>query len=181
MYERPLTTKIIEELNSFRNSVPDEGLEDSKWTAGVKNALLRAGRHFGYEIYATINADILPDKLRREYEHPQFGEWLYDVSVCDVAESGRWCMPAVAECEWGGSERIKEDFEKLVVGRASLRVMVYEDHYVEPDAFCRWIDLHKGNRPGDTYLLFAYQGSAKERAPLLYRHITVRPSGAVLI
>ena len=52
MYERPLTTKIIEELNSFRNSVPDEGLEDSKWTAGVKNALLRAGRHFGYEIYA---------------------------------------------------------------------------------------------------------------------------------
>ena len=64
MYERPLTTKIIEELNTFRNLVPDEGFENSKRTAGVKNALLRAGRHFGYgSINATINADLLPEEL----------------------------------------------------------------------------------------------------------------------
>ena len=48
----------------------------------------------------------------------------------------------IAECEWGDKSLIREDFEKLVVGRAALRVMVYEDCYVKPDVFCQWIDLH---------------------------------------
>ena len=115
MYERPLTTKIIEELNTFRNLVPDEGFKNPKWTAGVKNALLRAGRHFGYRpINATINADLLPEELQREYKLLEFGEPLYDVSICDVAEIGRWCMPVVAECEWGSREFHQGGFRKAV-------------------------------------------------------------------
>ena len=182
MYERPLTTKIIEELNTFRNLVPDEGFENSKRTAGVKNALLRAGLHFSYgSINATINADLLPEELQREYEPPKFGEWLYDVSICDVAESGRWCMPMVAECEWGSREFIKEDFEKLLVARAGLRVMVYYDHFIEAEELRQWVDLHEGNQAGDTYLLVAYQNSAETRLPFRYRHIIVRPSTTELV
>ena len=32
----------------------------------------------------------------------------------------------VAECEWGAPERIKEDFDKLLLARASVRLMICE-------------------------------------------------------
>ena len=89
-------------------------------------------------------------------------------------------MPAVAECEWGGSERIKEDFEKLLIARVGLRVMVYQEHIIEAESLRQWVDLHEGNRAGDTYLLVAYQRS-ETRLPFRYRHIIVRPSSIELV
>ena len=173
MYERPFTRKIIEELDYFRNLEPEQGFGRSEWTAGVKNALLRAGRNFGCQVNASIEADRLPEELRQEYKGPDFGEWLYDVSICDVAESRRWCMPVVAECEWDSKPFIKEDFEKLLVARAALRVMVYEDCYVDADTLRQWVNLHEGSQAGDSYLLVAHQGTAETRLPLQYHHIFV--------
>ena len=176
-----LTNRIIHELNRFRDLVPHEGFGKREWTAGVKNAMLCAGRYFGYKIInASIDHLLVPSQLREEYPPPDYGEWIYDLSIQDV-QDGRWSNVVIAECEWGDAGAIRDDFEKLVVGRAALRVMVYENHYAEPDVFCRWIDLHQGNCPGDTYLLVAYQGSAKERLPLLYRRIIVQSFGAALI
>ncbi len=56
--------------------------------------------------------------------------------------------------------------------------MVYNSSYASPKDFIKWIDLHQGNCPGESYLLVAYQGSAEERLPLLYHLIIVRPFGA---
>lgn len=178
MYVRPLTTRIIEELSYFRDAVGNQGFRAPVYTAGVKCALLRAGRHFGYQVNATINPDLLPNQLRQGYDRPDFGEFLYDISMCDVAQNGRWCMAAVAESEWKGREYIKEDFEKLLVARAGLRVMVYKEDHIEADTLRQWVDLHEGTHAGDTYLLVAYQGLA---LPFLYRHIIVRPSAAELV
>ena len=177
-----LTERIILELNRFRGLVPAEGFGKREWTAGVKNALCGVGRSFRYKYVNTvIDHLLLPQELRHEYQPPDYGEFIYDLSIQDKDQDGNWSNVVIAECEWGDKTYIKEDFEKLVVGRAALRVMVYDNYYATPTDFTKWIDLHQGNRPGDTYLLVAYQGSAEERLPLLYRRIVVRPFGAELL
>ena len=129
--------------------VPEERYGKREWTAGIKNALLAAGRHFHYEpINANIDRALLPKELQREHPPPEFGEWIYDLSIQAVDQDRRWSNVVIAECEWGDTSFIKEDFEKLVVGRAALRVMVYENRYAEPDAFRQWINLHRGTVPG---------------------------------
>lgn len=181
MYERPISTRIIQELDYFCDLVAGHEFEKATWTAGVKNALLRAGRHFGYQINTTIRVDYLPEELREAYEAPDYGEWLYDVSICDVAQSEHWCTPVVAECEWCNRNYIKEDFDKLLVARAGLRVMVYQDRFVAADTLRHWVDLHEGSHAGDTYLLVAYQDAVPNEPRLLYRRITVRTSAAELV
>ena len=181
MYERPFTRKIIEELDYFC-SLAKENFGYPEWTAGVKNALLRTGRHFGCQVNTTINPELLPEELQQECKDnpPDFGEWLYDVSIWDITKSSeRWCMPVVAECEWKANSWIKEDFEKLLVARAALRVMVYEDSFIkEPEELLQWVDLHEGSQAGDTYLLAAYQDT---KTQFHYRHIVVQPFGAKLV
>lgn len=178
----PLTDRIIYELNRFRDLIPAQGFGKPQWTAGVKNALCIVGRRFGHKyVNAVINDVLLPQELQDEYQAPNFGEFIYDLSIQTEDKDGNWSNVVIAECEWNDNAYIKEDFEKLVVGRATLRVMVYDNSYANPTDFIKWIDLHQGNRPGDTYLLAAYQGSAEERLPLLYRRVVVGPDGAELV
>ena len=170
----PMTDRIIYELNRFRDLVPAEGYGRYEWTAGVKNALLCAGRHFGCNINTTIEPGLLPEELQREYQRPDFGGWLHDVSIQKTADDGRWSTLVVAESEWDRKGFIQEDFEKLVVSRAALRVMVYDGTYAKPTDFRGWIERHEENCPGDTYLMVEYQGTAETRHPLRYWHIVVR-------
>ena len=112
--------QIKQELDCFHNTVPP-GLGDTEWTYGVLKALTDAGQHFGYDVAATWRGAGRPIPCAR------WTEWLYDVVWYDhCAKSGQWSMPLVAECEWQGESYIKEDFEKLLVARAGLRVMVYD-------------------------------------------------------
>ena len=61
-----------------------------------------------------------------------WGEWLYDVSWL---HGKRWLrsVPMVAECEWGNFGDIEDDFQKLLVPRASLRVMVCDGWWLPDD------------------------------------------------
>ena len=181
MYERPLTTKFINELHRFCELVGADEIANAHWTSGVKNALRCTGMCFGYEIYATINNNLLPDELQQEYEPPNAGEWLYDVCLSDVSQNNHWHMAVVAECEWGNREFIKEDFEKLLVARACLRVMIYNGSNIGAREFCQWVDLHEGTQAGDTYLLAEYQEREDTQFPFQYRHIVVRTSSSELI
>ena len=38
------------------------------------------------------------------------------------------CVPLVVECEWGSYGYIKEDFQKLLLARADVRLMIYRDN-----------------------------------------------------
>ena len=116
--------RIKVELNRFRDLVPNDGFSKPEWTAGVKNALRVVGHKLSYNVNTTIEESLLPQELREKYREPEYGEWIYDLSIQEVKDNGSWRNVVIAECEWGGWEDIKEDFEKLVVGRAQLRVMV---------------------------------------------------------
>lgn len=88
-------------------------------------------------------------------------EWLYDVACLKYAD-GDFSWPLnrvymVAECEWGRRQSVCEDFEKLLVARADVRVMVYngarfEDH----DELQNLIQQSRLTQDGDTFLLAAW-------------------------
>ena len=56
-----------------------------------------------------------------------YGEWLYDVTWLkyDCDGSSLIDAPLVAECEWGNPGDIDDDFQKLLLARASVRVMIF--------------------------------------------------------
>ena len=64
-------------------------------------------------------------------ENRTHGEWLYDVIWLKYHEKlddhPICCVPLVAECEWATYAHIKEDFQKLLLARASVRLMIYRD------------------------------------------------------
>lgn len=154
-----LLEKIIEKLDSLHDLIGDnEWHKRAVWTAGVYDALARAGRDFNYEIYATINETNLPEALRDEYLNPEYGGWLYDVSMAEVKNDYSWSMMLVAECEWGDKSEIKHDFEKLLIARSDFRVMIYHDGQgVTDEEFLEWITRYANNKDGDTYLLAAFK------------------------
>ena len=56
-------------------------------------------------------------------------EFVYDVSGLRYDDDGFLTRVALAaECEWGPQNRIYYDFEKLLVARADLRVMVFDGY-----------------------------------------------------
>ena len=169
MTPRPFIRKITEELDNFRGTVCPEGLPEGEWTHGVHTALAKAGKHFGYRVAASK----VPDCDR------DWGEWLYDVTWFDrwMTEGMPWSVPMVAECEWGNVGDIQDDFGKLLIARAALRVMVYDGSRLKPEKLCEWVDLFEGTQVGDTYFLATYEGEG----PLRYRQIVVRALGAELV
>ena len=68
-----------------------------------------------------------------------------------------------AECEWGRERAVYNDFEKLMVARADVRVMVYDSNQLHDDdkfsAIESFIRRYKHTQEGDTYLLAACSGN----------------------
>ena len=62
------------------------------------------------------------------------GEWLYDLT-CLIYDGDGYLnhIPLVAECEWGNQDQVYDDFQKLLLARADVRVMVFDSRQWEPD------------------------------------------------
>jgi hypothetical protein len=101
-------------------------------------------------------------------------EWLYDLLWLRVhATEDRTTVldsPLVAEIEWGRHRYngpIRHDFQKLLLARANLRLMVFQ----APDSergreivgeLVEQVGAYSGSRQGDRYL-FAYYGTRTRR------------------
>ncbi len=86
-----------------------------EWTRRVINALIQLGTGRGYT----------------PYPNPQLceGEWLYDVIWVRMNEQNRVIsVPLVAEIEWGNPGDVWDDFQKLLVARAGVRVMIFNGY-----------------------------------------------------
>ena len=91
---------------------------NAEWTAAIKTALCDLGRTFQYWVYA--HAAEIPEANR------DGGEWLYDVTWLDYAGDDLVNVPLVAECEWQGGHHMIDDFQKLLLSRADLRLMIFD-------------------------------------------------------
>ncbi len=127
------------------------------WTRAVKEALCRWGLDRGYYVCANRVADDFrsePKKKRPRYE------WLFDVTCLVYQGNYLTGVPLVAECEWGNEAEIYDDFQKLLLARAEIRVMVFDAAQISStDKFGKFEKAAKRfgmGQPGDTYLLAAY-------------------------
>lgn len=129
----------------------------SDWTKEVKTALCNACREAlkdtgqQVKLFASGVADATDG-----------GEWLFDVTCLLYGDDGFMCRaPLVAESEWGLRSEVGDDFEKLLLARADVRVMVVDRNYWDSTEdvaaeLARYVAAHEKGTPTDTYLLAAW-------------------------
>ncbi len=116
--------------------------------------LCRSGREIG----CTVGAN--PRYVDQEFRDGN--EWLYDVYWVKYDQDG-WIrsMPLAAESEWGGRDQADYDFQKLLIVKATVRVMIYEGRTRDggtegfANRFAYHVERFHGE-PGDTYLLIGF-------------------------
>jgi len=167
--------KIINKIHQSFKSLESNGTSDwtnPEWTKAVKTTLCRVGKDFGYSVWASgVNTH---DK--------DGGEWLYDVTW--LRYDGELLKSSIlaAECEWGTLGAVKDDFEKLLLARTTVRVMVFEGmrHKDGTEAIaneiCDWVGAYEGSQKGDAYLLIGYEAD-EDKWWLRYFKILVNKLG----
>lgn len=148
--------KIINAIHQKFESLDSNDTDDwtnSQWTKAVKTTLCRVGRDFGCSVWASGVEGYDKDG----------GEWLYDVTWLKYKGDLLKSLSMAAECEWGTRGAVKDDFEKLLLARAAVRVMVFDGMMHEGGAeataneICNWIGAYEDSQKGDTYLLIGYE------------------------
>ena len=138
----PLSRNTLEAtLNALAQQTAAEEWGRREWTRQVKIALIQLGIERHYTPY--------PNPQRCE------GEWLYDVIWVRMNEQDRvMSTPLVAEIEWGDPGEVWDDFQKLLVARSGVRVMIFDD-YADLLAELQ-AHVHQYKHGGDRYLLARY-------------------------
>ena len=134
-----------------------ERWSDRRCTREVKNAVGAVGERLGFNVHA---ASCRYDDIR---------EWLYDLCWCRQDDYRLVLdMPLALECEWNPTlVEILDDFQKLLVSRASHRIFLCSQPTSEDWADCvehltEQIRIYSGTRDGDRYLLGCWNESGWE-------------------
>ena len=130
------------------------GAGPREWIREIKTQLCLAGVAQQPPLYVCASG----------VEGAENGEWLYD--LCWLRHGGTLdCLNEavlILECEWAraGADpgRIRDDFQKLLVGRARVRCMIWEDGRGRDDpTVAEWLARMMGDcvetAPDDLYLL----------------------------
>jgi len=132
----------------------DTGALDREYTEAIETVLCEIGRDsFRCQVYAK---DVPENKK-------DGGEWLYDVTWLEYEKNGRGELTdalLVAECEWGGEQEIEYDFEKLLLARAGVRVMIFHggvDPGARSDLLAGKVKAFNGSSTEDAWLLVAWE------------------------
>ena len=90
------------------------------------------------------------------------GEWLFDVTCLLNDDKGYIkSIPLVAESEWRGRNDVVDDFEKLLVARADVCVMIFDRNYWDSaeQAIAElkaYVTACERSEPDDIFLLAAW-------------------------
>ena len=158
---------VRESLEKAFDELHGQSAGDGEWTYEVKTRLCRAGTKQGLYVCAKDVRDADKDN----------GEWLYDVCWLRYDEanppSGTLVDPLldnlkevvlIVESEWakGGSDlgQIRDDFQKLLVGRARVRCMIWQDTKEQDNTVVNWLagmmSRYLATASDDFYLLARY-------------------------
>ena len=145
--------EILKDFKTLKSTLADEWRQPI-WTKAVLTSLCRAGSCLDFTVWAA----------HVDKQDKTGGEWLYDVTWCEADDKNFLkSVPMVAECEWGDLDKIEEDFQKLLLARAAVRVMIFEGKWLKggSEAIANklrdWVGAFEGSRKGDNYLLVAYE------------------------
>jgi len=136
------------------------------WTGLVKGTLLHLGHEHGFKVCSSQPGS-------------DDGEWLYDLVWYTTQGNGEEerlvDVPLVVECEWKiAPARIKEDFEKLLVTNAPLKLFVCCPYSTERaawmDYFNKTVKGYQRQRAGECYLI-AFIGNEEGAKPIIFKSI----------
>jgi hypothetical protein len=153
-----MDTQQVDDIEKRVQEAITEGAEaaaaahggNPEFTVAIKESLTRLGKKLGYRVCTT-----LPNIA-------DYPEWLWDLTwvrggdkagVFELSD-----MPLAVESEWKEDfgKEILSDFQKLMVARAWLRVMVFQTPNAEVkmrfDQLREAIRTYSGTQPGDRYL-----------------------------
>ncbi|MGF1594431.1 MAG: hypothetical protein ACFCUW_14195 [Kiloniellaceae bacterium] len=144
----------MDEIKAALNKVAAEhaggpGLYDNEWTRRIKEELGALGKSKGYYTYGLKNSP-----------HCHDGEFMFDLCWLDYGEEDKWLkqVPLVLESEWLRPGDVDDDFQKLLIARAGLRVMVFgaktrEEFSSTVDRLRRWVNEFEATVSSDQFLL----------------------------
>ncbi len=163
---RNTLNKITEDFDT------DGNYRNEPWTREILKQLAELGRSqsrdengAGIWVYASKTGA----EAEASADVADAGEWLFDLCWLDYAGKDTWAqlrsVPLIAEIEWGNQGDIIDDFQKLVLARARLRLMVFAaaSHAKVVELFDKLMDFADGfgdQEQSDRYLLCGYD--AKE-------------------
>jgi hypothetical protein len=118
-----LEAEIVQVVQSFPGrSIRESWPSDRRWTFELTTALGELGRKHQFDVCASGWAN------RGSQCWP---EWLYDLTWVEMKDGHVTGVPLILESEWSLHRNdIEPDFDKLLLGRADRRVMVFQ----QPDA-----------------------------------------------
>lgn len=152
-----ISQRVRQALNEIRLSLTkvDSHLSGKKEsTKEVKTKLCQTGRCLDYRVAARdVDDNDRDDK-----------EWLFDVVWMSLAWKPRRQLERIylaVESEWGNCGDILDDFEKLLVARSDVRLMIFQaSNEVEVrkmfDLLEREAQGFEQSQAGDCYLLAGY-------------------------
>lgn len=155
--------KLTDEIKAALGKVDAEhsdgpGLSDREWTRRIKEELGAMGKHKGYYAYG----------LKGAPEHCDDGEFMFDLCWLDYGQGDTWLkrIPMAMECEWRSADDIDDDFLKLVVTRADLKVMIFgaQTHAQFDEIVKRlrqWKEAFEAGSPNDEFLLCGWCGDTR--------------------
>ena len=159
---------LIQRLRTAARRLRERGEDDDQaWTQEFLTTLCEAARllypdTFDVDVRASA---IYVDPARAK---PDFREWLYRVVWLEYGEDHHIDRVAlVAGCEWGTDVDVLEEFKKLLIARATVRLLIY-DAREAPDItarLCRHVEAFGGSSPRDTYLIVARDQNGIEWRP----------------
>lgn len=159
---------ISEGLNRLDAGSPSKVTE-----VAVKAKLCRIGRdEFGFYVCA------------KNVEGTDCGEWLYDVTWLeyDCADNSLIDAHLAAECEWGEREHVYDDFQKLLLARASVLLMIFDGDKCGSMETTGWLAEKVGKFNGscdeDAWLLAAWERNENEAKGWSFRYFKVRDYAA---
>ena len=165
-----IVNKIVDEIKRLEKEIlkrdsGDRPQSNGPWTKEILTTLCKLGKELKYKPWAAgRKPNRVPDKYSNGYEILYDASW-WKLDDCDRDGCDRRLIsvPMVAESEWGGREAVVYDFQKLLIARAKVRVMVYDAGVANGgdkaqyllNRLCKLVGAFNGTE-GDTYLLIPY-------------------------
>ncbi len=154
MYPTQVLVRLLSKrLRKLARRLCKDGTDGSRaWTEAFLDRLVEAAREMPDSDHIGVGGHPL------FVENADFGEWLFDMIWLKYDQQQRMeGVYLVAESEWGSKEDVLDDFQKLLVARATVRVMVYDAHNAGDmtECFREHIGAFHGSAD-DTYVVIAY-------------------------
>ncbi len=133
------------------------GLSSKEWSGRVFSTVGKLGQGSGYRVYAQGNPP--------NTDGPSF---VYDLCWLKYDAKGylKRCG-LILESEWGNASQIDDDFQKLLIGRANLKAMVFQRRTTArvKELFAEmtdWIDRFDQASPGEKYLMCGWSFESRD-------------------